>query len=229
MTRRLPIVAAFLLLAACRASAHPVPLESRSGYLPPPPAATDDPKDRYHPDMSKGFGGAETCDFVTPTPTVQKFIDDVDRPNSAVLARVVDIGRPRWNTQSGNQPSQAESDRMVETQNIEPSIYTPVTFEILRLYRGAPIDDRKTGLALSGRVGKFENARCPFARVDKLQIINGSEMVERARTYVVIFSNVTISGKLVLPSGRNVIQFIFAVHPDQRVMGYGGKLEPLPS
>lgn len=181
--------------------------------------------------MSEGRTTKEICDFPHPVPSVRDFLSYIGRPDnsqkSGVIAKVLSVGEPRWNTSDGSQPTQSEANRMVAQQSVEPRIYRPLTFEILRNLRGVEISGRVEAIAGSGKVGDFADFACPFSPSEELRVMDGRELVAAGRQYVVIFGPVTALGNTIDRTGTPVVIFIFAVHGRQ-VLGYGGKLEPLP-
>jgi hypothetical protein len=186
---------------------------------------------RFHPDMSRPLGHGGYCDPSYPLPTVRQLVGTVGKnignARTALLVRVVRMGAPRWNTPDGHRPTQAQADAMVDRLDITPSIYTPLTLSILRLYAGVSVSGELAAFAETGRIGLDEDFSCGFGSPHTLQIRDGPAVVAVGATYVAFLAKELVTGRNEGALSMPVIDNLFAVQGD-RVLGLDGHLEPLP-
>ena len=180
----------------------------------------------------RGLGHGGYCDYPNPPLTVRELIGTVGKnignSRTALLARVVGIGMPRWNTPDGHRPTQAQADAMVDQLDLTPSIYTPLTLSVLRAYAGVSVSGELTAFAETGRIGLDEDFSCGFGSPRSLQIREGPSPVTVGGTYVALLAKELLTGRNDGQLEMPIIDNLFVVQGD-RAIGLDGKPEPLPS
>ena len=221
--KRLGIVL-MVALAACTASKpegavkrDATPEVGVIGSLPPAP-----PSQRYHYDMANFGATVSTCDY-RRNETVRHLVEGISTSRSAVRARILSVGAPRWNSLSGKKPTQAEADAIVDGPleygaPAAPSIYRPVTVKVEKVYSGTTSVGTMTVYAESGRIGKDYVTSCAFGSADRLVIRDGPLDATVGESYVFILEHRLIG---------TTINTLFLIQ-GPLVVGLTGKLEPLP-
>ena len=180
--------------------------------------------------MSQPLGHGSTCDYGLKFPTVRELLGGVGKnvgnPRTAALARVVRIDGPRWNTPDGGRPTQAQADAMIDRLDT-PSIYTPVTMQLLRVYAGVSVSGELTVFAETGRIGLDQNSSCAFGSPGTLRIREGPATVTVGGTYVALLARELLTGRNQGPLEMPIIDDLFVVQGSS-VIGLDEKPEPLP-
>jgi len=115
---------------------------------------------------------------VTPASSVANDVKTVG-PNgyrATAIVRILAIGAPRWNTPTGRVPTQAEVDAMVETYDVQPSIFRPVTVQIEHVYAGPVSTGRRVVYAETGTIGNVRISSCAFGSATTMQIREGPDV-----------------------------------------------------
>jgi len=98
-------------------------------------------------DMSHAIGSGMACDSAPNTlPLAQRAHDD----RAAVIARVVAIGAPVWNTLDGKRPTQAQADAMFNPPGL--SVFTPFELSVVRVLSRSPVVALVAGADVTGFV-----------------------------------------------------------------------------
>jgi hypothetical protein len=224
------VVAALLLASAC-ASSNAARKNGPTDLGNPSPAVG---LARFHPDFSKPYGLIEHCDLQAIPPTIRQEIGFVGGENplggrAAALVRVVSIGQPRWNTPDSRRPSQSRANAMMDygyDGQLTPGIYTPVTLQVQRVYKGA-VRSRIVAFAEGGTIGNDSVVSCSFHSARGLRIRETRFVVTVAESYLAILGNELTTGRRRGPLAAPILLNLFVARGSMAI-GLGGSLEPLP-
>jgi hypothetical protein len=184
-----------------------------------------------HRDMARDVKQLNSCDYAYPPPTLRQMVATVGRDEgfarAAVLVRVLGVGAPRWNTQDGRLPSQAQADAMTDRLGLQPDIFRPIALDVLHVYAGAAVAGPLTAFAETGKIGEYENNSCAFGSSTTLQIRDGPDVVSVGGTYVAFLGHELTTGSSGGPLAQPVIQDVYVVRSDA-VIDLAGSPEPLP-
>ena len=212
--------------AAIPSSATPTGIES--AFLVAPSGAVP-PVSR--PDMSRGFGLSDECDYPSTPLTVAQLLRYVGKspgdPVAAIMFRVTAVAKPRWNTSDGQRPTQALANAMANA-GVQPAIYTPISGDVVRVYRGSVPVAEATLYAMVGAIGQDRVSGCIFDSPTSLQIRGGPDTVHVGGSYLTFLTDRLLYGTYIGPYVTPAVEDIYVVRGG-KVIGPAGNPEPLPN
>ena len=98
-------------------------------------------------DMSRPLNSFAVCDYASATPSLAS---EVKTAPGAVIARVLAIGAPVWNTPDGRRPTQAQADAILDPPGL--AVFTPLRLQVIRVLSTAPVVGLAPGVTVTGYV-----------------------------------------------------------------------------
>ena len=100
-----------------------------------------------HRDMSRPLNSSMECDYASATPSLAS---EAKVAHGAVIARVLAIGAPVWNTPDGRRPTQAQADAILDPPGL--AVFTPFRLQVIRVLSTAPVVGLTAGMTVTGYV-----------------------------------------------------------------------------